>query len=80
MIEHESRVKKYSPQQESHQELPAEHEDVFITFLHSVIHFSVRLMVALILWGGADVVLVLYQRLMAPPFMLLKIDYAAENR
>lgn len=74
MIEHESRVKKYSPQQESHQELPAEHEDVFITFLHSVIHFSVRLMVALILWGGADVVLVLYQRLMAPPFMLLKID------
>ncbi len=39
MIEHESRVKKYSPQQESHQELPAEHEDVFITFLHSVPFF-----------------------------------------
>lgn len=64
--------------QEQHLELPAEHEDVFIMFLHGVIHFSVRLlavlMVALILWGVADVVLVLYQRLMAPPYLLLKID------
>ncbi len=61
-----------------HQELPAEHEDAFIMFLHGVIHLSVRLlamlMVLLILWGVADVVLVLYQRLMAPPYMLLKIE------
>ena len=59
-------------------ELPVEHEDAFITFLHGIIHFSVRLlavlMVLLILWGVADVVLVLYQRLMAPPYMLLKIE------
>lgn len=62
----------------AHDELPAEHDDAFIRFLHSIIHFSVRvlaaLMVLLILWGVADVVLVLYQRLMAPPFLLLKID------
>ena len=62
----------------AHDELPVEHDDAFIRFLHSIIHFSVRvlaaLMVLLILWGVADVVLVLYQRLMAPPFMLLKID------
>ncbi len=62
----------------AHDELPVEHDDAFIRFLHNIIHFSVRvlaaLMVLLILWGVADVILVLYQRLMAPPFMLLKID------
>jgi uncharacterized membrane protein (DUF373 family) len=62
----------------SHEELPAEHEDQFIKFLHSIIHFAVRvlafLMALLILWGVADVVYVLYQRLLAPPFMLLKIE------
>ena len=61
----------------AHEELPAEHGDAYIRFLHSVIHFSVRvlasLMVLIILWGVADVVLVTYQRLMAPPFMLLQI-------
>ncbi len=61
----------------SHEELPAEHDDAYIRFLHSVIHFSVRilagLMVLIILWGVADVVLVTYQRLMKPPFMLLQI-------
>ena len=59
------------------EELPVEHEDAYIKFLHAIIHFSVKvlatLMVLLILWGVADVVLVLYQRLMAPPFMLLQI-------
>ena len=62
----------------AHDELPAEHDDAFIRFLHNIIHFSVRvlaaLMVLLILWGVADVVLVLYQRLISPPFFLLKID------
>ena len=62
---------------EPHEELPVEHEDALINFLHGIIHFSVRvlavLMVLLILWGVADVILVLYERLMAPPFMLLKI-------
>lgn len=62
----------------SHEELPAEHDDAYIRFLHSVIHFSVRvlagLMVMIILWGVADVVLVTYQRLMKPPLFLLQID------
>lgn len=62
----------------SHEELPVEHEDWFIEFLHSIIHFAVRilafLMTLLIIWGVADVIYVLYQRLMSPPFMLLKID------
>ena len=61
-----------------HEELPAEHEDALIQFLHGVIHFVVRilaiLMVLVIMWGVADVVYVLYQRLMNPPFMLLKIE------
>ena len=72
---------KTVPKQENislaHEELPAEHEDAYIKFLHTIIHFSVRilagLMVLIILWGVADVVLVTYQRLMAPPFMLLQI-------
>ena len=61
-----------------HEELPTEHEDQYIKFLHGIIHFAVRvlafLMVLLILWGVADVVLILYQRLLSPPFMLLKIE------
>lgn len=63
---------------ETHEELPAEHEDAFIKILHSIIHFAVRilavLMVAVILWGVADVVLVLYRRLMAPPLLLLNMS------
>ncbi|MEW6645864.1 MAG: phosphate-starvation-inducible PsiE family protein [Pseudomonadota bacterium] len=46
--------------------------------LHKVIRQAVRalavLMVFVILWGIGDVVWVLYQRLMAPPFMLLAIN------
>lgn len=61
----------------SHEELPAEHDDAYIRFLHTIILFSVRilagLMVLIILWGVADVVLVTYQRLMEPPIMLLQI-------
>ncbi len=62
----------------AHEELPAEHEDNFIKVLHSIIHFAVRilavLMVVVILFGVADVILVLYRRLMAPPVMLLNMN------
>lgn len=63
---------------DSHEEkLPPVAEDVLIKALHSVIHFAVRvlavLMTLVILWGVADVVYVLYQRLMAPPFLLLTV-------
>ncbi len=49
-----------------------------IAFLHRVIHFAVRvlavLMTAVILWGIGDVVWMLYNQLMTPPFMLLNIN------
>ncbi len=65
------------PNQE-HTELPEEHIDPLIKHLHSVIRVCVRvlaiLMVMVIIWGIGDVIYVLYQRLMAPPFLLLDIN------
>lgn len=61
-----------------HDELPAEHEDALISFLHRVIRVSVRflaiLMVLVIIWGIGDVLYVLYQRLLTPPLFLLNIN------
>lgn len=52
--------------------------DPVIGFLNRVIRLAARslaiIMVLVILWGVADVVYVLWQRLMAPPFMLLEIS------
>jgi uncharacterized membrane protein (DUF373 family) len=53
-------------------------QDPLIQFLNKVIRQVVRilavLMVLVILWGIGDVVYVLYNQLMAPPFMLLNIS------
>ena len=53
-------------------------EDPFIEFLHKIIRVAVKvlaaLMVLVIVWGIGDVVYVLYQRLVAPPFLLLSIS------
>ena len=61
-----------------HDELPTEHDDALIAFLHKAIKFSVRIlamiMVLVIFWGLADVVYVIYEQLMHPPFMLLDIS------
>ena len=77
-MEHKDQTSKIMAHHLAHEELPTEHDDGFIKFLHSIIHLAVRilalLMTLLILWGVADVVYVLYQRLMAPPFLLLKIE------
>ena len=58
-------------------ELEDKSDDPFIGFLHRIIRVAVRvlavLMVMVIVWGIGDVVYVLYQRLMAPPFLLLSI-------
>ncbi len=58
-------------------ELTNTHEDPFIGFLHKIIRVAVKvlavLMVAVIVWGIGDVLYVLYQRLIAPPFLLLSI-------
>ena len=59
-------------------DLTKEHEDPFIEFLHRIIRFAVKilavLMVLVIVWGIGDVVHVLYQRISAPPFLLLSIN------
>jgi uncharacterized membrane protein (DUF373 family) len=58
-------------------ELEDKSGDPFIGFLHRIIRVAVKvlaaLMVMVIVWGIGDVVYVLYQRLMAPPFLLLSI-------
>jgi uncharacterized membrane protein (DUF373 family) len=52
--------------------------DPFMGFLHKIIRGAVKvlatLMVFVIVWGIGDVLYVLYQRLMTPPFMLLSIS------
>ncbi|HSW52263.1 MAG: phosphate-starvation-inducible PsiE family protein [Thiobacillus sp.] len=52
--------------------------DPLMGFLDRVIRLAARvlavIMVLVIVWGVADVVYVLWQRLMAPPFMLLEIS------
>ncbi|MDN3526696.1 phosphate-starvation-inducible PsiE family protein [Halomonas sabkhae] len=60
-----------------HDELPEEHDDPLIGVLHKAIRVGVRvlavLMAFVILWGIFDVVYVLYQQLMQPPFLLLEV-------
>ncbi|WP_296591604.1 phosphate-starvation-inducible PsiE family protein [Methylophaga sp.] len=64
--------------QELHQELPIDSHDPFFRALHRIIRFAIRilavLMVAVILWGVADIIYIIYERLNAPPFMLLDIN------
>lgn len=54
------------------------HDEPFIRGLTQVIRWSVRalalLMTAVIVWGVVDVVYVLYERLLEPPFLLLSIS------
>lgn len=58
--------------------LDVHHEDPVVRLLHQVIRAAVRvlavLMALVILWGVADVVWVLYNRLMEPPRFLLSIS------
>lgn len=60
-----------------HEELPAEHEDPLVRFLHRIIRTAVRflaiLMVLVILWGVGDVVYVFYLKLSEPPALLMDI-------
>jgi uncharacterized membrane protein (DUF373 family) len=59
-------------------DLQEEHEDPIVAFLHRTIRLAVKvlavLMVVVIVWGIGDVVWVLYQRMVEPPFMLLRIS------
>ncbi len=53
-------------------------DEPLVALLHRIIHWAVRilaiLMTLVILWGIGDVVWMLYQQLLAPPFMLLNIN------
>ncbi|MFT5719746.1 MAG: uncharacterized membrane protein (DUF373 family) [Motiliproteus sp.] len=61
-----------------HDELPTEHDDALIAILHQAIKMAIRvlavLMLAVIFWGVADVVYVIYNQLLEPPFMLLSLS------
>jgi len=59
-------------------DLHLEHEDATIRFLHRIIRIAVKilavLMVLVIVWGIGDVIYILYQRLVEPPFFFLQIN------
>ena len=61
-----------------HDEIPEEHQDPFLKILHTAIRLAVKilplLMVLAIFWSIADVVYVLYSRLISPPFLLLDLE------
>lgn len=79
---HDNELKPNRPEQEQrqelHQELPVDSPDPFFRVLHRIIRFAIRilsvLMVAVILWGVADIFYIIYERLKAPPFLLLNIN------
>ncbi len=62
----------------SHEELPIEHDDPFISALNRLIRFAVKflalLMVAVIFIGVLDVMYVLYEKIISPPFLFLTIN------
>lgn len=66
------------PQDSSENKLLPEVEDGFSRFLHAIIHFAVRvmaiLMVVVILWSVVGIGWQFYQRLIAPPFLLLSVN------
>jgi uncharacterized membrane protein (DUF373 family) len=63
---------------DSHEELPTQHEDPFIRLLHHTIRIGVKflalLMVIVIMLGIIDVVYVIYQKIVQPPFLLMTIN------
>ncbi|MFT7371736.1 MAG: uncharacterized membrane protein (DUF373 family) [Oleiphilaceae bacterium] len=61
-----------------HEELPEDHTDPLLKVLHRLIRLAIRilavLMVLVIFWSIADVVYVLYSRLITPPYFLLDVE------
>jgi len=62
----------------SHEELPIKHDDPFISMLHRTIRVAVKfmalLMVGVIISGVLDVMYVIYQKIISPPFLFLTIN------
>jgi len=71
-------VDNKKPKNIYHEELPDEHDDLLIRYLHKTIRIAVKvlaiLMTLVIIWGVGDVIFVLYQRIMSPPMYLLNIS------
>lgn len=69
--------------EESHEELPLEHDDPFIKLLHRAIRACVKvlafLMVLVIMLGVLDVIFVMYQRMSDPPYFHLSINEILET-
>jgi len=67
----------------AHEELPMEHEDPFIRFLHLSIRSGVKvlafLMVLVIMLGILDVVFVMYEKMSEPPYFHLSINEMLET-
>lgn len=61
-----------------HDELSAQHDDPLIRGLHKLIRFSIKilaiLMTLVILWGVADVIYMMWLRVMEPPMLLLTVS------
>ena len=59
-----------------HDELPTDHEIPLITWLNKAIKAAMSilaiLMVLVIFWGVADVVFILYEKLLKPPLFILE--------
>lgn len=66
-----------------HEEISEDHSDPLIKTLHRAIRVGIKalavLMVLVIFWSIADVVLVLYNKLMTPPYFLLDINDILET-
>jgi uncharacterized membrane protein (DUF373 family) len=72
-----SKPKQDEPE-EHEDHLSVHHSERLVTVLNGLIRHSIRvlavLMTLVVFWCVADVVMVLYQRLSAPPFLLLDLD------
>jgi len=65
------------PPEITHEELPTQHPDPLISFLHLVIRVAVKvlavLMALIIIFSVVDVIYVFYVRLSAPPIFMLGV-------
>jgi|TARA_R110000851_G_scaffold67191_3_gene151592 uncharacterized membrane protein (DUF373 family) len=66
-----------------HEELPQDHSDQLLKVLHRTIRFAIRilavLMVLVIFWSVADVVYVIYSKVIVPPYFLLDAEDILET-
>ena len=78
MVKHRIQHEEHVNENIIHDQLPEDHNDRMINFLHHVIRWSVKflscLMVLVILWGVVDVVFVIYETMMEEPRFLIGVN------